>query len=294
MGFTKDWIYGPLWTRVESKTDVPIGVHDCIDVEPTDDKVFSSTKKAEWISPENLVKFCPNSPLISWFQSLFKQVSILSVSPLYNYCNLWHFHWYTKDDYYLMIFHTNEFCDFNEKEFTTLCTETNLDDDTCTELFALTQNANWGVKSNYNFPNTGPPPQGCGKCNPFDQYRHTIVYSSKTNHFYFIEDYKNYLKMLMKIQQTGAYFAYINEKDPTITYTTALTFMARNMIQAFDLDESSNKGLFKLIPNEKWEEMGGQVITTAPNLFYWETPFAKTTNTVPFTLKYCRKRKRSG
>ena len=60
-----------------------------------------------------LLKFCEDSPLNDWFQSLFEQVSDLSDAPLYQHCFLWHFHWYTNDKSYLMIFHTNEFCDFD-------------------------------------------------------------------------------------------------------------------------------------------------------------------------------------
>jgi len=93
----------------------------CFQAESTADKIYKDDKERK---SNELLKFCEDSPLNTWFQSLFEQVSYLSKAPLYEYCFLWHFHWYTNTQSYLMIFHTNEFCDFNSvslETFDTIC-----------------------------------------------------------------------------------------------------------------------------------------------------------------------------
>jgi hypothetical protein len=107
------------------------------------------------------------------------------------------------------------------------------------------------------------------ECRPFKEYRHAIVYSSETNHFYFIPDYEKYLHRVFDnfwdILEKPEYKEFADRTIPQHTQ-----FLKKHIIQAFYLaSENFDDNLTFTDKKDGWEELG-QIVITAPDQIYWE------------------------
>ncbi len=316
------WAYAKLWKEKKSDTAVPDDAKDmkCFQVESTEDKIYTDHNN---IKNNKLLKFCEDRPLNDWFQSLFKQVSDLSGVPLYQFCFLWHFHWYTNDKSYLMIFHTNEFCDFddaslnlfdeivdtefsnNSMVISTLEYAHNFQDNfydvqptkernlklrtVQNIIFQLERGGIEKMKNSLCHKQHGEEYvkggsavnlaqcENNGSCVSYEKYKHTIVYSSETNKFYYIPNYEIYLRKVF------ARWFEIIANNPNFKLEKQLSWIHKQLIQAFDLDtkdsspswEKFNDGSLIVNGPNDWKPLGDQVVLAAPFKIYWEKPLKK-------------------
>ena len=121
-----------------------------------------------------LYKF-DTSEVNSWFEIVFQDVKRIAQVPI-SPCFLWHCHWYRDClNNTMLIFHTQEYCRYKEAEFEQLCPAIE-----CQQV--------------RNEKNSEATIRKCQQYCTLEHYRHTIIYLSKTNEFYYIDNYKTYLK----------------------------------------------------------------------------------------------------
>jgi len=86
--------------------------------------------------------------------------------------------------------------------------------------------------------------RGEGSCVSYENYKHTIVYSSETNKFYYIPVYTIYLK---NVFERWFELLVTNQLPVNFTVEEQIDFIKKHILQTFDLDVGDNPLLSSLI-----------------------------------------------